>query len=401
MKKNELNPIGSVLQLIQSHFGQKKLQTEWVSLEESFGRVLSCDIVSEEMIPPFPKSTVDGYAVRFSEVPSQLKLIETVSIGHIGCLRVEEGTCIYVPTGGAVPPGTDTVVMVEQTCKISSELVQINKPSVIKDNIIDCGGDMQIGTLVLKQGRRISEHEIGALASLGIYDVPVYKKPLVSILSAGDELVAGKEIKEGQIRDVNTYTIAALCRKMGLEIHSRQLLKDDYNDLVKALQLALQESDLVILSGGSSVGERDYTFDLINQTSRDGVILNGMAIKPGKPTLIGKDGQKPIIGLPGHPVSAIVVFKIIVTQLLQAWGYPPQEDRFLEVVLTRDIYSAEERDTYQMVTIYQDAGQWFASPTSGKSGMISLLTNSNGYIIIPHIQQKWCAGERVKAYFFN
>lgn len=407
MKKIEMNPIESVLENLRLHFLGGYQEVETVTLEESYGRTLAEAIISDEIIPAFPKSTVDGYAVRSFTEPCVLNLIGKIGIGTTTDLVLSEGQCLYVPTGAFVPEGAQAMVMIETTSQVDPNHIRFMAPAPMGDNIINRGADMQLGDVVLQSGRVIREQEIGALASLGKYRVKVLKRPRVTLLSTGDELVDGEAavqpstVSLGQIREVNSYTLGALCRKMGLEVIGRKVLCDDYQTLLKEVGQAIEVSDMVIVSGGSSVGEKDYTYDLLSELCTPGVLSSGMAIKPGKPTIIAKHGNKPVIGLPGHPVSAIVVFKLIVGEILKTWGYSVLVDHGAKARLTKTIYGAPGRDTYQMVTLCNENGQLWAKPTSGKSGMITLLTNSNGYVIIPKSVEKICAGEEVMGYYFE
>ncbi len=413
MKKIEMNPIESVLENLRLHFLGGYQEVESVTLEESYGRTLAEAIISDEIIPAFPKSTVDGYAVRSFTEPCVLNLVGKIGIGTTTDLVLNEGQCLYVPTGAFVPEGAQAMVMIETTSQVDPNHIRFSAPAPMGDNIINRGADMQLGDVVLQSGRVIREQEIGALASLGKYWVQVLKRPRVTLLSTGDELVDGGQLVDGeaaaqpppvslgQIREVNSYTLGALCRKMGLEVIGRKVLCDDYQILLKKVGQAIEASDMVIISGGSSVGEKDYTYDLLSELCTPGVLSSGMAIKPGKPTIIAKHGNKPVIGLPGHPVSAIVVFKLIVGEILKTWGYSVPMDHGAKAILKKTIYGAPGRDTYQMVTLIKEEGRLLATPTSGKSGMITLLTNSNGYVVIPKEIQKIEGGQEVTGYYFE
>lgn len=411
MKKIEMNPIESILENMRLHFSGGFQEMETVTLEDSYGRTLAESIISNEVIPAFPKSTVDGYAVRSFSESCVLNLVGKIGIGTTTAIKLEEGQCMYVPTGAFVPSGADAMVMIENTERVDEGQISFTTPAQLGDNIIEEGADMKLGDLVLQSGRVIREQEIGALASLGRYRVKVLKKPRVTLLSTGDELVDGggygdvhsidRPIGYGKIREVNSYTLGALCRKMGLEVVTRKVLCDDYQILLKEVGEAIEASDMVVVSGGSSVGDKDYTYDLLSALCQPGILSSGMAIKPGKPTIIAKHGNKPVIGLPGHPVSAIVVFKLIVGEILRTWGFSVPLDHGAKVILTKTIYGAPGRDTYQMVTLWHENNQLWAKPTSGKSGMITLLTNSNGYVIIPKETDKICEGEEVMGFYFQ
>lgn len=401
MHKMTLNPIETVCNLLRESFKEGYAPTETIALNQCFNRSLAHDFVSSEQIPAFAKSTVDGYAVKYAQKSTPLTLIGEVVMGQPTTLVLNEGTCIKVPTGGMVPHGTDTMIMIEDVSALSDGVIQVNTPSITRDNIIEAGQDMAVGKCVLTKGRVLKTHEIGVLAALGHYHVEVFKKPRLALISTGDELVdESQAIQMGQIREINTYTLAVLAEQMGFEVVSRQILKDDYLTIKQNIMNALTIADCIVISGGSSVGDKDYTYDLLQETCDQGVLVSGMAIKPGKPTIVAKHGHQPVIGLPGHPVSSIVVFEILMTEILNTWGFKLPKPHTTPVTLTAPVFAAKGRDTYQMVNIINENGQHMAYPTSGKSGMITLLTASNGYVVIPKEQKKFEKGESVLGYYF-
>lgn len=398
----ELNPIEKVLSDIHVFFGKPYNQTERVELTNAFGRYLASDIISKEMIPDFSKSTVDGYAVHFLNGPCALKKVGESLMGSGNLSVLKEGECIYVPTGGMIPEGTETMVMIEDTEILSEDSVYFNKAIADRENIIERGSDMSIGQVVLTKGTKVGTHEIGALAALGHFHVEVMKSPGVTFISTGDELTeSSAPLKTGQIREINTFTLASIAQKQGLEVIMRKIVKDDYEQIKATIEEAISKSDLVFISGGSSVGEKDYTYDLLEEICDGGVLINGMAIKPGKPTIVSKHGDKPVIGLPGHPVSSIIVYELLASEILRSWGFDIPMHNGVEVTLSQSIRPAKGRDTYQMVQIKEVDNQFVAEPTSGKSGMISLLTGSNGYVIVPKELDQLPKGSRVKAYYFR
>lgn len=383
MKKMQLNTIESVLDIIENNFKGTFSKFEIVDIMESVGRTVFEEIVSKEIIPEFPKSTVDGYAIKISDKPVNLNLVNSIEIGQVYDYVLRDNECIYVPTGGMVPSGADLVVKIEETTKVSSEEVFFPNVYKTKENIIAKGEDLNIGDVILEKGSRINTFDVGAFASLGIRNIMVLKKPTVTIISTGDELVeSSQKTKIGQVRDINTKTLNILANDFGLEVINMHIVGDDYEKLKNTLEESVETSDAVIVSGGSSVGLKDYTYDLINESCMPGVLSYGIALKPGKPTIIGKHNSKPIIGLPGHPVSAVMVFRLIVKNIMSSFGFSLEDDITDEVELLDDIYAAEGRDTYQMVDVKILNKKKYAIPTSGKSGMISLLTNSNAYVIV-------------------
>ncbi|GAU77102.1 molybdopterin molybdotransferase MoeA [Fusibacter sp. 3D3] len=402
MKKIELNPIEHVLSVIRGTFDNKIGGTERVKLKEASHRILAEALISDVLIPEFPKSTVDGYAVKFMDRPCQCTLVGKVDMGEALNIELSAGECVYVPTGGVIPKGTDTMVMIEETEVLTPTGVQFNKAADSRDFIIEIGDDMKPGQVVLKKGTRLKPQHIGVLASLGHQEVEVLKKPKVCFISTGDELITLDEtLSYGKIREINGYTLTAIAEDMGFEVLETLILKDDYARIKYEIESALEKADLVAISGGSSVGEKDYTYDLLSEIASEGVLISGMAIKPGKPTIVAKHTNKPIIGLPGHPVSAIVVFKLIAGEIMKTWGYEVRKDHKITVKLTGDIYAAQGRDTYQMVTLEETEAGILAHPTPGKSGMITLLSGSDGYVIIPKELGSIKKESVVEGYYFD
>ena len=401
MKRVDLNPIEDVIDIIKKNFNDKLHDSEVVSLQESYHRVLANDIISNEKIPAFSKSTVDGYAVKCFSPPRALKLIGKVDIGEKHDFTLDEHSCVYVPTGGMIPKGTEAMVMIEDTEAKEDNVILFKEVVSQKENIILAGEDMDIGETVLNAGAYIKPQEIGVLASLGLKEVSVYKKPRITFISTGDELITiDSQMEYGKIREINSYTLTALAMEMGFSVVGAHIIKDNYEEIKSGIQKAIDNSDIVVISGGSSVGEKDYTHELLCEIASNGVLINGMAFKPGKPTIIAKHGEKPIIGLPGHPVSAIIVFKLIVGELMKTWGFTIKRDPCVKATLSADVFAAKGRDTYQMVTLVETTDGIIANPTRGKSGMITLLSGSNGYIIIPKEKKTIKSGEKVDAFYF-
>lgn len=382
MGKLKLNPIEDVINTIKIKYADTYLRAEEISIMDALGRTLAEDIMSLENIPAFNKSTVDGFAVTDPGCKEQLKLIGSTDMGHASSLAIKKGECVKVPTGGAVPSGTAAVVKIEHTA-VSDDVIKIVDFSEMDPNIIWAGDDIKAGETALKEGTYIRAEEIGVLASLGISKVMTYAKPKVAIISTGDELIGIDETPlKGQIREINTYTLRALSLKHGLEVVEAKVIKDDKNLIRAELIKALDMADILLVSGGSSVGEKDYTAEILDEICSDGVLVSGMAIKPGKPTILAKHRHKAAIGLPGHPVSAMIVFRVLMRALLETYGLHVPPERKIKAVLKSDAYAARGRDTYQMVSLEKKENELVAVPTKGKSGMISLLSKSDGYIVV-------------------
>lgn len=391
MRNIKLHPIQHVLSCIEAHFDYKTTPVESVPLLKARHRFVAEDILSDMTLPPYRKSTVDGYAVKLSKDVQQLTLKDKRCIGFTGDELIGDDT-IYVPTGGRVPEDAEAMIKIEDTTIVNGQ-VHI-QPCLTEMNIIEKGEDLTPGKLILKKGKKINTFDIGVLASLGHHHVTVYQKPTVGILSTGDELIpVDGEYVLGKTRDINGMTLSCLAEDYGLEVAFLNIQNDDYTALKTAVLESHKRCDITLISGGSSMGEKDYTFDIIKEIGE--VITDGIALKPGKPTIIGMKNNRPIIGLPGHPVSAIMVFKVIMPTLLQKYHIDITEPRFFEATIAKDIKPAKGRDTYQM--LHFKNGE--AYPTSGKSGMMTLLSLSEGYTIIDK-SETLKRGDRIKCYSF-
>ncbi|MCK8058541.1 MULTISPECIES: molybdopterin molybdotransferase MoeA [unclassified Fusibacter] len=401
VKGLSMTPIEEVLKTIGGAFMDRPLQSEDIGILNAAGRMLSDKIISRVTIPEFAKSTVDGYAIRFCSHTSVKKLIGKVGMGSVTDLTVDEADCVYVPTGAMIPSGAQTMVMVEDTVANEDGTVTIIGEHTKRNHIIEAGEDIKPGETVLHRHTLIGTHEIGALASLGFTEVNVLKKPTIMILSTGDELVSLEEAQiKGKVRDINTYMLKVEAEALGFEVLETKVLKDDYDLIRREVEQAVSKADVVCVSGGSSVGEKDMTATILSSIGDPGVLVHGMAIKPGKPTIVASIGGKPIFGLPGHPVSAIVVFRLLIKALLVTWGYKVASERKVQAVLVDEVVAAQGRDTYQMVSLTEENARLLANPTNGKSGLITYLTQSNGYVVIPKEIGRIEKGTVVDAYYF-
>ncbi len=395
-------------ELIDREFGEYIMGTEEESLLKCHGRILSEDIVANVNVPEFDRSTVDGYAIVVEDshgatesIPSILDILGEVRIGETSEYSVKNGQAVYVPTGGMIPIGATGMIMIENTEKMDDITVLLFKPISKGENMIFTGEDIETGEVVLQSGRIIGPNEVGVLASLGINKVKVVKKPRVYILSTGDELIdLDEELEMGKIRDINSYALSAMIEDIGCYTIGREIIKDDYNLLLEGVKNALEKSDLVLLSGGSSVGTRDFTHKVITDLHGKGVLAHGLSIKPGKPTIIGDGNGKLIVGLPGHPVSSIVVFKALVEPYLFTLLRTGNFKRKLTAVATHNFPSSPGKETYHMVTVREENGKTLVTPSFGKSGMITLLSSSNGYIVIREHEEGIDKGDEREVYLF-
>lgn len=366
---------------------------EQVALLEALNRRLAEDVFAPEDLPPFTRSTVDGYAVRAKDtfgvsenMPGFLNVTGEIEMGKQAVLEIGPGLTAWVPTGGMLPRGADAVVMVEYTEQVGAQLITVNHPVTVGQNLINRGEDCAKGALLLRKGIRLRPAEIGLLAALGLTKIQVVKKAKVGIISTGDEIVRPEEVPApGQIRDINTYTLAAQVVQNGGTPSCYGIVKDDADELTKVLARAVEENDLVLLSGGSSVGTRDMTAAVL-AASTPGIIFHGLAIKPGKPTIGAFVGTTPVFGLPGHPASALVVFRALVTPLLEWGSYrwaAENADFPVKAELSQSLASGPGREDYLRVKLTGKGERLIAVPVLGKSGLISTLTEADGLVRIP------------------
>ena len=389
------------INIIMKNFSDYKFEVEEIDLLDSTGRIIANDVLSDIDVPEFNRSTVDGYSIIVEDshgatesIPSILNLIGEVRMGEIPHSNIISGDAIYTPTGGMLPSNATGVIMIENTELMDKETLLIYKPISKGENIIFKGDDIKKGEVILEKGRKINPEVIGVLASLGISKVKVFKKPRFYIISTGDEIIdIDKEITMGKIRDINSYALYSMIDQLGCETVGRNIIRDDYELLRQEVEKALTLADIVLISGGSSVGTRDYTDKVIASFNGKGVLVHGLAIKPGKPTIVGEGNGKLIIGLPGHPVSSIVVFKAIVEKYIKSKlgnnEIPPQ----VKAITEYNFPSSPGKETYHMVTLRREGEVYYASPTFGKSGMISLLSKSQGYIVIKGFEEGVNKGE--------
>ena len=360
-------------------------EQETVPLGMASGRVLAADVRSDTDIPGFDRSVVDGYAVRAADtigasdaIPAILLMKGRVEMGHLPQSAIRPGECIYVPTGGVLPAGADAMVMVENT-ELAGDEVLMKKPVAFGENVLLHNEDFSKSDIVLGFGRRLSAQDMGVLAAAGCSVVPVYKKPVIGVVSTGNELVPVTEVpRAGQVRDSNSFMVGAFLEEHGCTPLHYGIVGDDRTVLRTALKKAAGECDAILLSGGSSKDDRDMAASLIGELGE--VIVHGIAIAPGKPTIIGRAVNTPVVGLPGHPASAFVVLVAIVSHLLDTMaGDRDPKTRTVPARLDRNVPSQKGREDYVRVGVRES----IATPLFGKSGLLNTLVKSNGVIRIP------------------
>jgi molybdopterin molybdotransferase len=383
------------------------LHTEVVSIDESLDRIIAEDIIAYENIPPFSRSLVDGYAIKVKDAqgaketnPALLFYKGEIRIGKDTNAILDDGSCIYISTGAMMPEGADGVVMQEYTRRMG-DAVEIIKATHKGENIIFTGEDIKQDSIVLKRGKRITPFDIGVLAALGMADVWSYKKLKIALISSGDEIIAiDKEPAPGQIRDINRYTIVNILRRTCSDITFVGITRDNPEDIREHLHNA-HESDMILVSGGSSKGERDYITASIEELGGT-ILFHGVNIKPGKPTIFASLWEKPVFGLPGHPVSCIMALARFVLPLVRRFqGETWLHEKRTKGVLANNIPSSYGIEEYVRVEIAYDDAECKVTPLFSKSSVISSLSQATGYVIVPEGKEGFEKGEEVVVYYFE
>ena len=388
-------PVAEAIRILTS--GVAPAGDEEIPLELGLYRILSAAVTSGIDIPGFTRSVVDGYAVRAADttgagdaVPSILRMTGSVPMGGIPDRAVSPGECLYVPTGAGIPPGADAVVMVEHA-EPAGDLVLVRRPVAAGENVLARGEDFPRGGRVLPEGRRLRPQDLGVLAAAGRSHIRVWRKPVVGVISTGNELVPVAAVPAGsQVRDVNSSLCAGFLQEHGCVPRCCGIVRDEQELLRAALDRALSGCDAVLVSGGSSKDARDHCAAAIAE--RGEVLAHGIALQPGKPTILGRVEGKPVIGLPGHPASAYIVLRALVRPLVgaMAGGLPPE--RRVGARLGDSIPSPRGREDWVRVRL--EGGM--ARPVFGKSGLLNTLADSDGVVVVPAEREGMEAGEAVE-----
>ena len=398
MKLLNVDSLEEAREKIWKNFGTLSIKTEEIIFtrdcepDSIAGSIIAEDIYSEENIPGFRRSIVDGYAIQAQDsfgageaIPVFLKYIGEVEMGSSPAFKIERGQCAYVPTGGMIPNGADAVIMIEYTEAIPSafrrENITLYDSIAPGSGMAEVGEDIVKGDLLFSKGTEIKPQEIGAMAAAGIKKIKIFSPLRASIISTGDELVPyNNEISSGEVRDINTLSLRSLAKKKGYKVISSSVYPDNEELLEDILRKALAESDVIIISGGSSQGEKDMTASLIDKVSSPGVFTHGLALKPGKPSILAWDNETNtlIAGLPGHPVAAIMVFDLLLGWLAdKMFNRPPPF--LIPAKLISNVPGDPGRAVCQPVKLFLKDGEYFAEPVFGKSGMITTLTKADGF----------------------
>ena len=386
----------------------RRTGTESVPLREALRRVPGEPVAAPHPLPGFARSTVDGYAVRAADtygvsegLPGYFAVAGTVVMGTEPDTAVTPGTAVIMPTGGALPPGADAVVMIEYTAETMPGTIEVVRPVAPGEGVVRADEDAKPGEVIIDGGRPLRPQDLGMLAAAGVTSVTVRKKPVVTIFSTGDEVVPADtpQLKPGQVRDATAAALAALVADAGGEPVLGGIVPDDPGALEKALRGALPASDVLVISAGSSVGVRDETANAVARLGEPGIWCHGLAIKPGKPTVLAECAGVPVIGLPGNPRSALVVFRLIgmpVVRLVGGCESPPPQPS-TRARLSRDLASAAGRLDVVQVTVGEDG---VATPVFGLSALLSVLTAADGYIVIPDEATGLRAGSEVEVILY-
>lgn len=378
---------------------------ETIPVVESIGRILASAPRSPVDLPSFNRSAMDGYAVRAEDtfgasdaLPAYLTVIGHVNMGEVPEISLQKGQVAVIHTGAMIPDGADAVVMIERTQKVDDSEIEILAPVAIGENIIKLGEDIRKNSETLAAGHVIRPQDIGGLLAVGITEIEVTKRPKIGILSSGDELLDAHETPEiGQIRDINSHIIAALCQQAGAEVVKLGIARDTMDSLLSLAQEGFDNCDMLILSAGSSVSVRDLTGEVINRLGSPGIIQHGLAVKPGKPTIIAACEGKAVIGLPGNPVSAMLVARQVVLPIIQYLsGQESTPQATISATLTQNIASTSGREDSVPVRLYQTEDGYHAEPIWGKSNLIYTLLRANGLVHVPLNTSGYTSGTKVE-----
>ena len=387
----------------------KALSSEKVNIDDSLHRVLSEDIISPINLPEFRRYTVDGFALKAKDTfgaseknPAILRLIGEIPMGQLSDIEAEDGEAVKVATGGMVPKGADAVEMVEYTEWVDSHTLHAFKTLSPLENVIQVGEDVKAGEVVLYKGHLIRPQDIGLMAGIGKTNVHVYLRPRVAIISSGDEIVPIENVPSpGEVRDINRYTIVSMVKETGGIPLFLGIAKDRFDALKEKIELGLRESDMVVITGGSSVGSLDLTGEVLQIFPGTEILGHGVSIRPGKPTLLADINGKPFLGLPGHPVSAMVIFHFFGKPILKILSGLSREGIWHQIKVkakaSRNIPSVPGREDYVRVRLEEREGTLWAHPIFGKSGAISNLVNANGLIRIGINEEGLEEGEEAEA----
>ena len=393
--------VEEAIEILKNNFS-KITKAETVYIDEAVGRITTENIESGENVPSFSRSTMDGYALCAADtygsgesMPAMLDIAGEILMGERAEITLERGKCVKISTGGMLPDGADAVIPVENTDEDCGMCLTYKSVSPF-ENVTKKGDDIKHGECIIKKGTVLSPAHIGLLASVGKSAVSVVRHPAVGIISTGNEIIGiDEKLTEGKIREVNSHLLSALCRSYGCEVKFFGTVKDEYDEILSAVKAALSESDIVLISGGSSAGAKDMTVKVIEAVGE--VFAHGLAMKPGKPTIIGRADGKAVFGLPGHPAACYFVTEIIVKRLIDILLGRNEKNKSKTYRTAENISSNHGREEYICVKTDDET----AVPVYGKSGLLSTLCESDGYIRIDRNREGLKKGEAVEVFPFG
>lgn len=405
----KLIPPGEALKCWFDYIPAQPTIPERIKTTDALGRVLAEDIIAPHPLPTFPRSTVDGYAVISKDtfgasdsLPIYLNITGEVPMGFKPENQVVTGTAILIHTGGMLPEGADSVVMLEHTQSSRPGEIEVTRPVAPLENIIQIGEDVKTGEVVIPSGTKIRSAEIGGLLAFGIQSIMVSRRARIGIISTGDEVISPSvEPSMGQVRDINSYSLQALIHEHGGEAIQYGIVPDEPARLQEVLFSALRECDSVLITAGSSASARDMTSQVINEAGKPGVVVHGINIRPGKPAILAVCDGKPVIGLPGNPVSALVIARLFVPAMIGKLHNQTSLSLRSQITarLTLNISSQAGREDYIPVKISKINGELFAEPIFFKSNLIFNLVKADGLMIIPADANGLNAGDTVQVMF--
>jgi len=398
----KLTPVEEALELLLNSLKLEPLETVSISLAEALNHILAEDVIAEEDLPSFDRSAVDGYAVKANDTlgasqfnPKTLKLTKAD--------RLLEGEAKEVWTGSPLPEGADAVLMLEYVKRLNDE-IEVWVAVTPGENVSRKGEDVAKGEVAVKAGTRLKPHHLGLIAALGRSHVTVFEKPKVAVLATGNELVEpGHKPKKGQVFEVNRLIISSLCRELGAEPVDLGIARDNSDEILGKIRSGLEKANIVVTTGGTSVGASDLVPAAINSLGKPGVIVHGIAMRPAMPTALAVVNNKPIIVLSGNPVAAMFGFEVFARPLiLKMLGAEHESRPVLKAKVTRRISTALGRKTFVRVRVFQKNGEFYAEPVSTRgSGVISTMTRANGYVVVPENREGLEANETVVVHMFD
>ena len=403
----KLIPIHQALQILLQQM-QVSVKSDCIATINALGRVTTESINSPLPLPPFPRSTVDGYAVRAEDtfgasesLPVYLRMNGEIMMGTSPGFDIHPGEIGLIHTGGMLPESCNAVVMIEYTQPVGGETIEILRPVAVGENIIKVGEDVRFGEEVIPQGIRIRSAEIGGLAAMGIIEIQVARKPIVGIISTGDEVVSpDMKLLSGQVWDINSYSLSALIEQAGAIPKRYGIFPDQLNLLEEICFRAIGECDALVITAGSSASARDLTASVINKLGSPGVLVHGVNIRPGKPTILAICNNKVVIGLPGNPVSALVIAGLFLVPVVESLlglsnvGFRPK----LSAKLTNNIPSQAGREDWVPARLSLNQQENQVDPIFSKSNLIFSLVRANCMIRVPGDATGISAGELVDVY---